>query len=157
MYICIVLKSRYNDKQFDVLHAWPKRGTTEAFFLQCDWYTVTSKCRCGTVFRSRGPFRRAFLLGNIAQYEANDSVCQSHAGSFCFCTIARGSRQKHLFHVPNRGTRVRAVKMYHTFSAVRWITSVCAEHSGLFNRMIVKLKMYSDDGKKTIRRDLFSA
>ena len=44
------------------------------------------------VFRSRGPFRRAFLLGDIAQYETNDSVCQSHAGSFCLCAIAKGCR-----------------------------------------------------------------
>ena len=94
-------------------------------------------------------FQGPFLLGKVTQIEANNSVCQSHAGSFCFCTIAKGNRWKHLLRVPNCGTRVRAAEMYHDFSAVRWITSVCAERSGLFDRMIVKLKTYSDDGKNT--------
>ena len=64
-------------------------------------------------------FEGPFLLGKVTQIEANDSVYQSHVGSFCFCAVASGGRQKHPFRVPNRGTRVRAAEMYHDFSAVR--------------------------------------
>ena len=64
-------------------------------------------------------FEGSFLLGKVAQFEANDSVYQRYAGSFRFCTIAKDSKRKHLLRVPNRGTQVREAEMYHTFSAVR--------------------------------------
>ena len=68
----------------------------------------------GREFESRFPlqevlFEGPFLLGKVTQIEANDSVCQSHAGSFYFCAVASGGRQKHPFRVPNRDWKPKDV------------------------------------------------
>ena len=60
------------------------------------------------------PLRRSFskdlfLLGKVTQIEANDSVCQSHAGSFYFCATAKGCKQKHPARVPNRDWKPKDV------------------------------------------------
>ena len=65
------------------------------------------------VFRSKRSFKASFFVGGRAQIEAKQAVYQ-HCPSFArFQRVAMQSIMKHPFRVPNRGTWVRAVKMYH--------------------------------------------